>query len=372
MNKDKEELKKKSINLSNDKVDLIIIIKTIWNKRRFVVKITALFVIVGLLIAVTSKNEYKSSTLFTSTKESKTGGNLSNLASLAGINIGSSSSSNQISSTLYPKVVYSTPFLMELMEVKISFTEVEEKITYKDYYLNIYKPSLLELIKKYTIGLPGTIISSFSTEKNVLKKNSTNELLIISSNELKLLYSLKNSISININQNESFVDISVSMPDPIAAAELTKKTQELLQEYIIKFKIQKSKEELIFIEKQYKNKEIEFKKRQRVLAEFKDSNQSLNSARANSLLSKLQSEHDLVYAVFKELSKQLENQKLNVKKNTPVFIVLEPAIVPNNKSNQRKSLTVLIWGFLGVLLSALFVFCKTYIEKIKTNFETND
>ena len=47
--------------ISEDEIDLIELAKTIWAGRRLIIKVTAVFIILGLIIAFTSKVEYEAS-----------------------------------------------------------------------------------------------------------------------------------------------------------------------------------------------------------------------------------------------------------------------------------------------------------------------
>ena len=61
----------------------------------------------------------------------------------------------------------------------------------------------------------------------------------------------------------------------------------------------------------------------------------------------------------------METQKIQVKENTPVFAVLQDAVVPLEKSNTSKSATLIIWTFLGAFLGIAFMFAKTVLASIK-------
>ncbi len=50
-----------------------------------------------------------------------------------------------------------------------------------------------------------------------------------------------------MNEDDGYVTISANMPEALASAEMALRVQELLQQYVIDFKIQKSKEQLEFI-----------------------------------------------------------------------------------------------------------------------------
>ena len=56
----------------------------------------------------------------------------------------------------------------------------------------------------------------------------------------------------NLNDKDGYITLSVDMPEPLAAAQLAAKVQELLQRYVTDFKIQKVKANLEFAMKRLK------------------------------------------------------------------------------------------------------------------------
>ena len=61
---------------------------------------------------------------------------------------------------------------------------------------------------------------------------------------------------------------------------------------------------------------------------------------------------------MEQLATQLEQAKLQVNKDTPVFTVIEPVSVPFERSAPKRSLIVVIWTFLGVVLSTGYILVK--------------
>jgi len=62
---------------------------------------------------------------------------------------------------------------------------------------------------------------------------------------------------------------------------------------------------------------------------------------------------------------------LQVAKDTPVFSFLKPVLVPTEKSAPKRSLIVIIWLFLGVIVSIGYLLAKEplldMIKQIKNN-----
>jgi len=350
-------------------IDLVAITKIFWLGRKKIIKITIIFMLLGLIIAIFSQKEYTASTTIVpqSNDNKKIGGSLGGLASIAGINLGEFGSDSGISPALYPQIINSLPFQKELLNTPLTINGVESQISYESYYKGVYRPSVLSYIKEFTIGLPSTIIKALKGEGNEAKKSlSTSDLLTVTLAEKELLMQLSDQVQVSINDEDGYITISVTFPEAIAAAELTDKVRKLLQEYIINFKIQKSTEKLNFIKERYIEKGKEFKVIQFELAKFSDQNQQINTLIAKTKLDELQAQYDLIYGVYSELAKQLVTQEIQVKEDTPVFAVLKPVSIPIKKSKPLRGMILLIWIVIGIIVGFCFVFVKDYIESIRS------
>ena len=349
-----------------DSIDIIALLQSIWTGKKLILKTVLVFMILGLFIAVLSQNEYTASTTIVPQSSSeKPGGSIGGLAALAGINLGSVGQQSSISPTLYPQILTNISFQKELLETLITIEGQDNKITYKEYYTNVYSPSVLSSIKKYTIGLPGVLIGLLKSDEISKEESKNNDSLPqITEDDKKLIELLLEQLSMEVNDKDGYISLSTTMPEARAAAELTQKAQELLEQYVIDFKIEKSSSELDFIKNRYQEKEQEFQKIQQKLALYTDRNQNVNSARAKMELMLLQSEYDLAYGVYSELAKQLETQELKVKEDTPIFTILQPVFVPLEKTGPKRSLILIIYTFLGFVLSIGYLLAIEPIQNI--------
>ena len=301
------------------------------------------------------------------TSGGKVGGSLGGLAAMAGINLGGGAGGEVIPPSLYPKIVNSIPFKLELLKTKLTFEGVDHDVSYQEYYENYHKIGVLGGIKKYTVGLPGLLIGAIKGQDNIVKgaSNTNDGILRITKSQDELFKKLTEQISLNFNDKDGYIDLSVRMPEALVAAQLTKKAQSLLQNAVTRFKVEKAKNQLQFIEARFVDVENEFKEKQAALAYFQDKNLNLITSRSQSRLSKLQVEYNLAFGVYSELAKQVETQKIQVKEDTPVFTVVEPVSVPNVKSKPNRPLILIIWTFLGAILGVGIIFGKVAINGIK-------
>ena len=156
------KMKNKLQNNLEDEIDLIKLLRKIWKSKLKIVKWTIYFSLIGLLISIISPKKFTaSSTFIPQTSESNTGTNISGLASLAGINISSSSTGGEIPPSLYPQILNSVPVKRLILNSIIPSDSIE--LSYSDYLLNKPLP-IINLIKKYTIGLPSVIFNSYKKQ----------------------------------------------------------------------------------------------------------------------------------------------------------------------------------------------------------------
>ncbi len=351
------------MNDNTDEIDLIELLKKVFKEKMFILKISVLATLFGVVYALFQSNEYTSSTTFIPQLSSgiKTGGSsLSGLASLAGINIGSMESSSEFPPTLYPQVVNGVPFRVELLSNEITLNN--ELVLVKDYFLiNKSSFNIIGTIKKYTIGLPSLILSSFKDQKEYTNES---KIYLITEEDKRLFEILENNLSLSINEKEGFITISYTDNNKNIAAQVTQIAQNLLQEKIIEFKNKSSKEMLDFALKQYSDKKESYEKLQDERAVFVDKNINISSSLFQNKLSRIESEVNISESIVQQLASQVEQAKLQVNKDTPVFTTIKPVTIPFNKSAPKRSLIVIMFGLLGLMLSTGYVLVKEPLKDI--------
>ncbi|MDB9846648.1 Wzz/FepE/Etk N-terminal domain-containing protein [Flavobacteriaceae bacterium] len=349
------EVSKQQVN--EDEIDLIELLKKVYLEKKFILKTSILAALFGIVYALFQPNEFTSSTTFIPQLSSgvKSGGSsLSGLASLAGINIGSMESSSEFPPSLYPQVVNGIPFKLDLLSSNINLNGKE--ILVKDYFSNQGSSlNILGTIKKYTIGLPSLLLGSFNAQDVAPSKS---EIYSVSQEDQALFYVIEGVLSLSINDKEGFITISFTDNDKNIAAQITQIAQNLLQEKIIEFKNRSSKEMLDFALKQYSEKKESYEKLQDERAVFVDKNINISSSLFQNKLSRIESEVNISAAIVQQLASQVEQAKLQVNKDTPVFTTIKPVTIPFERSAPKRSQIVLIFGFLGLVLSCGYVIVK--------------
>lgn len=337
-------------------VDLVELIQRMWINRGLIVKVTIGFMVFGLLIAIFSSKVYTASCdVVPQTSKSSSVSKMSSLAALAGIDISQSQDVKTLSPYVYENIIKSVAFNKELMQTLIDFEEVDNPISFYEYYTNeaYNKPSVLSYILRYTIGLPGVIIGAIQGENPVPNYGDLiggeSSIQTLTSEEYNCIQILGQSVNLTLDDKKGYVTITANMPEALAAAQMAQATVTLLQKYITEFKIEKVQSNLDFVQERYDEAKRNFEDIQARRAKFRDANLNTTRYSARTELDKLDAEYSLAMNLYSELATQLEQAKIKVKETIPVLTVINPVTVPFEKSKPKRVLILFAFTFLGVV-----------------------
>ena len=360
------------INNQDTEIDFIHLARAFWIEKILIGKIIFVFIVLGIFVSILIPNQFKASSTIIpqiSDPKSKLAGlsGLSGMAALAGINLNPTTSS-ELSPRTYSSIVMSAPFQLELMQTKLNFEKIDRSITLYDYYTKIRSQNIFF---KYTIDLPSLIIKTLKGEKkNKFSSLESNQLYFLTDMQIEVQKIIEKQLSVVVNELDGSVSISCSLPEAFAAAELVLNAQNLLQSYITRFKIEKAKTDLEFVQLRYNESKSNYEKAQEQLAIFRDRNMNASTAVAKSEEEKLNSEFALQNGVYAELSKKLEQAKIMVKEETPIFTIIKPVSVPTEKSSPNRSLILAISAFIGLLAGIVLVLGKDFLVQIKNKWRS--
>ena len=243
---------------AEDQIDIIALISKVWAGRKFVIKSAVISAVIGVLVAILTPITYTASSMFTpnSSSSSPAGASgLKGLASLAGINIGSSmEGAKEISPMLYGKILESYTFKKELLEAPIK--NLKDVTSLRDFFEQESSFSFFGTVKEYTIGLPSKIIKSLKSEPKEVSLQSVEGMNTISEEEFEYFKEIDGMLTLNINDKDGYLEIVGESKLPQMSAQLVKNAENILQNQIIAIKTKSSSELLAYLEEQYtiKNK----------------------------------------------------------------------------------------------------------------------
>ena len=296
-----------------DEIDLLELAKTIWSKRMFILKVVGIGAFLGVIFALLSPKEYKSTSTLMPEYSTESQGGASSLLSqyggLLGISGGSyNSNSNAIRVDLYPNIVQSTNFQMQLMQQPFYFSDLDSTANLFEYYTELNSAGVLGFVAEYTIGLPGKILGAILPKEELMTSvpGSSEESLVLnlSKEEFGVISKLRQKITASLDEQSGILSVTVTLPDNVAAAAVTEYTIRELTEYLTEYRTEKVLRDLTFVEEQLATAEVRFEAAQLALAEFRDSNQGNLSARAQTDEQRLNSEYQIAFNLYNSLTQQ--------------------------------------------------------------------
>lgn len=340
-------------------IDLKEIFRNIHKNIKKIIYVSILSFLLGFICTGFIDNVYKSSSVFyPHYEEVSNTSTIKNLAGLAGINLDSEQQSS-IPTSLYPKLIQSISFKKRLLD-QIIISE-NEKITYKKYLLNENKVDFFKNFFNKLILNIRKLIGQNLDQNDSIKLNKN--LIIISNEDYDLFKLLDERIKINLNEKDGFIELNIFDKNPIVSSIIAKKAQEILQQNIINFKIKNIKDVFEFTEEQLKISKNIFYKLQDSLANFKDSNIFINSDLFKNRLSRIESEVNIAKNIYNELAINKERIEIDVRKNTPIFTIINPVVVPNVKDYPKRSLITIIITLISTFSYIIIIIFKKNIKK---------
>ena len=375
-----------------DQIHLSDLFFSIWDHKKTIAVITSVFIIYGVLLSLSATEQFTSSTTMMPNVEQRTqlpSGLQQFSGLLGGAGMQQGISGDEINIMLYPDIIYSTPAMYNLIYEEIDAPNIEGKVTVKDYMLEHQTTSTLAKVTgtflKYTVHLPVTILSGLQDliswvfsgktvdeqefeEARQEAATGTSELPGVEDTRFRLTYDewnfmsgMEDRIKTNHVTDTGLFSIEVQMPDPEVSAQVAESIIEYLTEYIIEYRTERLVRNLNFIEERYDEIEEEFLEAQKALAEFRDRNINIATARARSEEQRLESEYSLKFDLYTGIAQQKEDAKFQLMQETPVFKVLEPVSVPTTRSSPQRALMVILYTGLGFVFSLIYIYVKNRV-----------
>lgn len=346
--------------------------------RGILIKSAAIAFLAGVFFVVFTPKVYKTevSLLAESNSNSPANGLMGQLGNIAGLDVGglmgldmSGSTTSALTPDLYPEVVKSTTFLIDILQENVYLPREGLTVLVSEYLQEHTKPSIS--------GWPGYVLSLLKSkgEKRMIPHKNEGEPLNLSQSDLNLIKGLANTIEVNIIKSEGaitggdskIIKVSVAQQDPYVSALLTEKVIASLKEYIIDYHTSKEKKDLAFIEARYQEAKARYFEKQEALADYDDSNVNVILASAKSRRDRLVTETTLASNLYKSLAQKREQAQILVQDKTPVFTVLEPAKVPQQKSKPKTMFTIISLTLIGLFAGTCIVLWKEFIISNDTN-----
>ena len=348
-------------------IDLMDILRRIVGIRKAIYKAAGIGLLIGIVVAISIPKQYTVTVTLSPEMGSVKEGGLSGLAaSFLGSGVTMGDGTDALNASLSADIVSSTPFLMELSAMKIPVTR-NEVMTLDTYLDEESSPWWSYVIGLSSMAIGGVKSLFISEEDEFMSSDKASHGTIeLSKKESVKIETLKRKIAASVDKKTAMTTVAVTFQNPKVAAIVADSVVGKLQEYIINYRTSKAKEDCVYLERLFKERQQEYYVAQKKYADYLDSHDNiiLQSARAEQ--ERLQNDMSLAYQVYSQVASQLQVARAKVQEEKPVFAVVEPAVVPLDPSGTSKKIYVLAFIFLSV---CIVIFWKLFGENILNKFK---
>ena len=370
MEQTSEKETKQVYNNHNDEeleIDLMDLLRKVIGIRKKIYKAAGIGLIIGVIVAISIPKQYTVEVTLSPEMGNNKGGGLSGLAaSFLGSGVSMGDGTDDLNASLSADIVSSTPFLLELSNMKVPVSGSEE-ISLSSYLDEESSPW-----RSYVIGFPGMVIGGVKSlfiedeDESIFSDKASQGTIELSKKESQKIESLKKKIVASVDKKTSMTSVTATFQDSKVAAVVADSVVKKLQEYIIDYRTSKSKEDCLYLEKLFKERQQEYYEAQRKYADYMDSHDNIILQSVRTEQERLQNDMSLAYQVYSQVAGQLQVARAKVQEEKPVFAVVEPAVVPLYPSGTSRKVYVLVFVFLSVCIVISWnLFGKDLLSKFK-------
>ena len=364
-----KEIKQKQNNHPDEEIeiDLMDLLRKVIGIRKKIYKAVGIGLVIGVIIAISIPKQYTVEVTLSPEMGNNKGGSLSGLAaSFLGSGVTMGDGTDALNASLSADIVSSTPFLLELSNMKVPVSGSEE-ISLSSYLNEESSPWW-----GYVIGFPGMVIHGVKLlfiedeDESVSSDEVSRGTIELSKKEFQKIESLKRKITASVDKKISMTTVSVTLQSPKVAAVVADSVVNKLQEYIIDYRTSKSKEDCLYLEKLFKERQQEYYEAQKKYADYMDSHDNIILQSVRTKQERLQNDMSLAYQVYSQVASQLQVARAKVQEEKPVFAIVEPAVVPLYPSGISRKVYVLAFIFVSVGIVIFWnLFGKDLLNKFK-------
>lgn len=310
--------------------------------------------VIGVLLAFATPKEYKS-TVILAPEESGKGfsGSISSIASMIGMNMKLGQTGDAIYPEIYPDLMSSTNFIVDLFPITVTKDKTGEQYSYFEYLTHHQKTA----IYNYPAVLAHVIIEKLSDDAEPGNGHKTDPFRL-TRKEYDIVKGILGNISCQVDKKTNVITIVVKDQDPLIAATVADSVKSHLQRAITDYRTKKARNDLEYMQRLYTQARSEYDRARQSYAAYADANQDVILQSYRLKEEDLENEMQLKYNIYQTVVEQLQLAQAKVQENTPAFTIVQGASVPVKHSNRPKIVVLIIWMILGLLFRSVMLAWK--------------
>lgn len=325
------------------------------HKKRFLLN-TLVALVAGLIVAFSIPKVYTSTVRLVSEapKEEGMAGKMGSLASLAGLQL--NSSQDAIAPELYPDVMASNKFLIDLLYTPVTTSKGKKYPTFIAYAEAEERSPWWSAILKGTVKGIKSLLGKKSGK--VVDDNQRLNPSFLSPEQESLVKGMKGAVECTVNDDSGIISLRANAQDPLVAKHLVEAARRYLQDFITEYRTSKVRNDLAYytsLEKQLHKKYLAIQQR---YVSYADSHLSPSLAEYSSKITDLENEMQAAYTAYSQMKQQVVLAEGKVQERTPVFTTIEDAYVANRATSPRKVLLLAGFLLIGLFGTAIWLYLR--------------
>ncbi len=348
-------------------IDLMELFQKLLKKWKYILTFTVCAGVFGFVVALSIVKNYNVNSTLAPEVVSRSGGNLSSLASLAGINLNTANTVDAVHPELYPDIVKSNNFVVELFSTPVEFKDKKEGLVTTDYYTYLKEYNRAPWWS-YVMSAPfkalGWFVGLMKDKPEEVEGYADVNPAGLTFEQDKIARKVREKVGVSVDNKTSIITLTVNAQHPEVAYQISEKVIEKIKVYVSDYRTSKARNDMEYYEQLFEDARKDYYDAQQKYAAYMDANQGVVLQRVMTERDRLQNEMQLKYNLYNTCAQQLQASKAKLQQETPVFAIISAPAVPLESANSRMMPLVAI-TFLGFCCACAWVlFIKDFIAQL--------
>ena len=346
------------------KIDFAEVAKTLWSKKKLFFKVWGVTFVLACLWIFPQPRYYRSQISIAPENTAASGGSIASLASNFGFDISDMTGSDAIYPQLYPEVLGSTQFIVELFDIKVKTLKGDVETDYYTYLLKHQKESFWNYPKNQFAQLMEKLFPPKQPKIAPAPGGKRFNPFQLSKKTHDIVALVGDNISTTYSKKTEVVTLTVKDQDPLVCALLADSIMNRLQQYITDYRTKKARIDYEHYKQLTATAKHNYEMARNRYGRFADSNEGLVLESVRGKLEDLENDMQLKYNIYTAMNTRLEAAQAKVQEKTPAFTTLQNATVPVKPAGPKRMLFVLAMLFLATIGTAFFIYRKNIISEL--------
>lgn len=343
-----------------EEIDILELLRKLGRSWKTVLLWVVIAAVAGIIVGFSIPKEYTVKVKMAPEIAQRSSGSLSSLASLAGINMNNIIATDAMYPDLYPEIVASTPFIVDLFDLPVDFTFKKDSghTDLYDYFQNYTRQPWWNAVLQLPFRAIGALRSHSEEDSPAVTDSSTVDPEHLTRKQAIIAKMISKNLGVAVDKKNYIIQVTATAQDPQVAWKMGKTVTENLQKYVANYRTEKARHDLLYYQELYDEARAKYFSAQQKYASYVDANQGLVFQRVRTEQERLQNEANLAYQIYNQTAQQLQLAKAKVQQDTPVVALIQPASVPTKPSKPSKMTILVAFMFIGFCLGAVIVLTK--------------